>query len=294
MAIAFLVWEAKVAKHPIIPMKVFKNVTSAGALAVTFLLGSVYYILLFYVPNFLQVVRGYSAVKSSVLILPFVLLATFTVEATGLIISYCGRYREFIIAGFSIWAVGLGLLTTFTSDVSDGKVIGFLTLCGLGTGLTVQSTLIAMMASCEHRSDVAVAVSVRNYMRLLGGSIFVSVAATVVNNELRNRLDGVIDPSILQIVLEDPTAVQHSLKGSLNPDTHRLIIEAYVRSFKSLFYLATGLMLGAVAIAALFIRHYTLTKAEDKQLKEEGKKYLEEQKRKKQKKKTDEKVAEEA
>jgi len=42
LVVAFLVWEARIAKHPIIPMKVFKIVSSAGVLAATFLLGSVY------------------------------------------------------------------------------------------------------------------------------------------------------------------------------------------------------------------------------------------------------------
>jgi len=210
-----------------------------------------------------------------------VLLATFVVESAGLAIGYLGRYREFIIAGFAIWAVGLGLLTTFSADVTDGKVVGFLLLNGVGTGLTVQSTVIAIMASCEHRSDVAVAVSVRNYIRLLGGSIFLAVATTVINNGLRNRLDGVIDAGILQTILDDPTSVQHSLKTSLDASTHATIIEAYVQSFKTLFYVATGLMLGALVIAVLFIRHHSLNREDEKQLKEEGKRYMAEQKLKK-------------
>ena len=40
--IVFLVIEGYMASHPIIPLRVFTNVTSAGVLAVTFLLGSAY------------------------------------------------------------------------------------------------------------------------------------------------------------------------------------------------------------------------------------------------------------
>lgn len=38
----FLVIEGRIASHPIIPLRVFTNLTSAGVLAVTFLLGSAY------------------------------------------------------------------------------------------------------------------------------------------------------------------------------------------------------------------------------------------------------------
>lgn len=40
--IVFLVIEGRIASHPIIPLRVFTNLTSAGVLAVTFLLGSAY------------------------------------------------------------------------------------------------------------------------------------------------------------------------------------------------------------------------------------------------------------
>lgn len=40
--IVFLVIEGRIATHPIIPLRVFTNLTSAGVLAATFLLGSAY------------------------------------------------------------------------------------------------------------------------------------------------------------------------------------------------------------------------------------------------------------
>lgn len=40
--VAFLFIEGRVASHPIIPLRVFTNVTSAGVLAATFLLGAAY------------------------------------------------------------------------------------------------------------------------------------------------------------------------------------------------------------------------------------------------------------
>lgn len=215
------------------------------------------------------------------MLLPFVLLATFVVETTGIFISKFGRYREFIIAGYSIWAAGVGSLTTLDAKVSNGKVVGLLLLNGLGAGMTLQSTVIAIMAAFPDRRDVSVAVAVRNYVRLLGGSIFLAVATTIVNNGLRNRLSGRIEPSVLNAILDDPTSIQHSLRRSLSDVEFDTVIEAYVQAFRTLFFVVMGLLLAAAVICFLFVRHHSLKRDDEAKLKEEGKKFLEEQKERK-------------
>lgn len=219
------------------------------------------------------------------MLLPFVLLVTFVVETVGLLISKYGRYREYIIAGFGIWAASAGALSTLSPSSSVGKIVGLLILSGFGGGLVIQSTVIAIMASMPERKDVAVAMSVRNYVRLLGGSIFLAVATTIVNNGLRSGLEGKLDAELISSILDDPTAIRQALRDRLTDQDFVLVLEVYTRSFRTLFLTVMGLLLGSFIIALFFVRHHALGHAEDKKLKEEGRKYMEEKKRQKEEKK---------
>lgn len=218
-------------------------------------------------------------------LLPFVLFVTFVVEGVGLIISKIGRYREFIIAGFAIWAASAGALSTLDENSSIGRIVGLLILSGCGGGLVVQSTVIAIMAALPDRKDVGVAMSVRNYVRLLGGSIFLAVATTIVNNGLRSGLEGQLDSQLISDILDDPTAIRHALRSRLSDEDFSLVLSTYTRSFRTLFLTVMGLLLAAFVITVVAVRHHSLTREEDKKLKEEGRQYMAEQKRKKEEKK---------
>lgn len=229
--------------------------------------------------------RGVTPIIASVILLPFVLCVTFVVEGAGLLISKIGRYREFIIAGFAIWAASAGALSTLNETSGIGKIVGLLIMAGCGGGLVVQTTVIAIMAAMPDRKDVAVAMSVRNYVRLLGGSIFLAVATTIVNNGLRSGLEGQLDAQLISDILDDPTAIRHSLRSRLSDKDFSLVLNTYTRSFRTLFLTIMGLLLAAFVITVIAVRHHSLTREEDKKLKEEGRQYMAEKKRKKEEKK---------
>ena len=141
------------------------------------------------------------------------------------------------------------------------------------------------MAAMPDRKDVAVAMSVRNYMRLLGGSIFLAVATTIVNNGLRSGLEGRLDAQLISDILDDPTAIRHSLRSRLSDEDFAFVLSTYTRSFRTLFLTIMGLLLAAFVISIFTVRHHSLTREEDKKLKEEGRQYMADRKRKKEEKK---------
>lgn len=76
---------------------------------------------------------------------------------------WTGRYRECILLGWALWAIGLGLFSTLDS-VSLGKQIGYALLAGVGLGNTLQPSLIAVQAGVERKHMAVVTV---RYMYLL-------------------------------------------------------------------------------------------------------------------------------
>jgi predicted MFS family arabinose efflux permease len=69
--VIFLVWEGKGARLPIVPPRIFRHKTVVGVYIATSMNGMTYFTVLYYVPQFLQLVRGTSPVTSSLLALPF-------------------------------------------------------------------------------------------------------------------------------------------------------------------------------------------------------------------------------
>ncbi|KAG9126242.1 hypothetical protein FRC07_004296 [Ceratobasidium sp. 392] len=158
---------------------IFKNRVVVGGIATHTLNGFLTVVQVFYLPTFYQTVYGYSAVKSEAMILPIVLVQTVVSTLSGIIITMIGRYRELILSGWAIWTIGLGLITTFDSDTSVAKQIGYSLIVGLGVGQTFQPNLVAIQGAVERR-EMAVITSVRMFVHNLGGTIGLAISGTVV------------------------------------------------------------------------------------------------------------------
>ncbi|KAJ9099214.1 hypothetical protein QFC21_004094 [Naganishia friedmannii] len=170
LLVFFMLYEWKIAVLPLIPMLIFRDVTVAGAMIATILSGMVFYVNLYYLPQYFQVVWGASAIRSGVLLLPLILVQTVTSFTSGMIVSKTGDYRINIYLGFAIWTIGQGLLSTIGRDTSLGKLVGYQILSGVGAGQTFQTTLVAIQAAVS-RSDMAVATGARNFIRMLADGI---------------------------------------------------------------------------------------------------------------------------
>lgn len=75
-------------------------------------------------------------------------------------VSWLGRYREIILVGWAIWAIGLGLFSTLDEHSGLAKQIGYELLMGFGVGQTLQPSLIAIQAGVD-RNDMAVVTATR-------------------------------------------------------------------------------------------------------------------------------------
>jgi hypothetical protein len=58
-------------------------------------------------------------------------------------------------------------------------------LSGIGAGQTFQTSLIAIQASVK-RSEMAVATGMRNFLRMLGGTVALAACAAILNNTAKS------------------------------------------------------------------------------------------------------------
>lgn len=222
----------------------------------------------YYIPAFFQLAYGLSPVKSGALLLPITLIQTISSTTSGLIVHWTGRYRESIIIGWVAWAIGLGLYSTMKQDHFDlGKAIGFGLLTGFGVGQTLQPSLIAIQAGVG-RQDMAVVTCTRNFVRNLGSTLGVAVAATLINSSLRSTLTAIDQP--VQEIINNPQAYVAGLPQASREAVRLSILSSYSEGFRRVFYLNAALAGLAVLIAWFMIPQIGLDRDDDAALKEQG------------------------
>ncbi|RWA08285.1 hypothetical protein EKO27_g6821 [Xylaria grammica] len=149
-----------------------------------------------------QAVRGASATQSSVNSLPLMISFTLAATVAGGTVSTYGYYTPFMYGPAVLGSIGAGLMTTFTTDISTGKSIGYQIIFGTGMGIGMQQTINAASAVLP-LADVATGTAVIIFAQMFGGSLFVSIAQNLFTNKLLEGLRTFPNPGI------DPGSVVH-------------------------------------------------------------------------------------
>ncbi|KAJ4341230.1 hypothetical protein N0V87_001971 [Didymella glomerata] len=270
----FVLWQWKGTKVPLVTLDIFASKLVNGAVLTMFINGWNFLVQVYYIPSFYQLVYGYSAVKSGALLLPITLTQTLFSTLSGLVVHKTGRYRECLLIGWAVWAVGLGLISTLSSP-SLGQQIGYGLLAGFGLGNTLQPSLIAVQAGVE-RKNMAVVTSFRNFIRNLGGTLGLAISGTIINNALRSSLAPYeLSRSQVQLLLDSPDRFEEANGGHEMDLLVPALSTAYQKGFRIVFIV--GAVLNAIAfIAAWFLMpQVELARPDDDKLKEEGRRWEE-------------------
>jgi len=184
---SFFIYEAKFARHPIVPYSLLQNCTSASGYLQTFINSLVSLAITYYLPVYHQACKDASALKSSVNTLSlFVTMAPIIVMA-GVSVSITKAYRPQIWTGWAIEVIGLGLLTMTNADTSLSQVMGISALLGIGAGIIFATTYFPVLSPIPVTAN-AYALAFFSFCRSLAGAWGISIGAAILQNELRTRL----------------------------------------------------------------------------------------------------------
>ncbi|KAE9369700.1 putative tetracycline efflux protein [Stipitochalara longipes BDJ] len=267
----FIFVEVKVAKLPLIPMHIFKNPTVLGSVGGSFLTGFVTFSNLYYLPQFYQVVRRASPIHSGVMLIPLVVTQTVTSFTSGFIVSKTGNYRFQLWIGFAIWTVASGLLSTISPTTSNAKLIGYQMLSGIGAGQTFQTSLIAIQASVK-RSEMAVATGMRNFLRMLGGTVALAACAAILNNTAKTELVSVLPYDTIQAIIADPTRITSGKLGLTVPQQSAALL-AYSHGIRNIFYFMIPCCCISFFLTVFLVKAHPLRREDDAKLQEAGKEW---------------------
>lgn len=212
-----------------------------------------------FIPEYQQVVRGYSAVKSGLYMLPLMLGMLTTMISSGRLITKIGKYRMFPIVGTLVTGFGVWLFSHVTLTTSQWLLSLWMFIVGLGMGSFMQVMVLAVQNSVP-RNELGVATGTVTFFRSmgssLGGAIFGAILTSRLTVHLKQLLPAFsghsskLSSSVLSGV---STSALHKLPSSESS----AIFKAFVLSFRDLFLYAVPILLLAF-IAALFLKEVPL------------------------------------
>ena len=179
---AFIAIEARV-EEPLMPLRIFKLKTVAGANAVGFLLGGSFFAFIFVGTLYMQQVLHYSAIETG---LAWLATSVTSVAFAGLSQALVTRRSPKLVMALGMAMIGVGLL--WTSQAGHGgywpSLFGPFFITGVGTAFAFIPISIAALAGIEER-EAGLASGLINTSQQLGGALGVAVASTVTAAHLK-------------------------------------------------------------------------------------------------------------
>jgi predicted MFS family arabinose efflux permease len=178
MLAAFMLIEARLAEHPLVPLGVFRRRSLTAANGVSFVIGASIFSLFFFLSLYLQQVNGYSPLRAGLAFLPVGLAILAAALLAARLVARIGARRQ-LIAGLLLTAVGLAWLTRLApGDSYWSAMFGPALLAGAGFGLSFVPMTIGATAGVPPQ-QAGLASGLVNTTRQVGGAIGLAVAATV-------------------------------------------------------------------------------------------------------------------
>ncbi|MFF0863616.1 MFS transporter [Nonomuraea sp. NPDC003560] len=174
----FILVQARFARAPLMPLRIFRARAVSGALLVQFLLGAAGFALWYFLSLHMQQVLRYSALQAGLAFLPHTLAVVVAAKATPWLAGRVGL-RPLLATGALVSAAGFAWQAVVTpeSGLLAGIVLPGVLVTG-GLGLT--SAPIAMTATAGAAPGEAGLVSgILNSARQVGGSLGLAALTTL-------------------------------------------------------------------------------------------------------------------
>ncbi|GLZ37557.1 MFS transporter [Actinokineospora sp. NBRC 105648] len=205
--IGFLLVERAMKDEALIPLRLFKTSTFALTIVAGTILGVGMFGGISMVPQYLQIVRGFTPTEAGLMMVPMMLGIMIASITSGQITSRTGRYKIFPIIGSALLVAGLLLFHTVEVATPIWQPIVFMTVFGLGLGFCMQTLTVAAQNAVPFR-DVGVATASTTFFRQLGGTlgvaVFLSLLFSTVADNIASAFRTAAATPQFQAALADP------------------------------------------------------------------------------------------
>ena len=234
LLLAFVITEAKV-KAPLLPLRVVTERNRGGAFLSFGLANIAIYGLFLFLTYYLQIVKGYSPIKTGFAFLPLVVGTMTGATQIGTRLTPRVPARLLIGPGCLVAAAGMFLLTQLEVGSSyAGLLLPTLLIVGIGLGTAFMPAMSVATHGVESR-DAGAASAMVNTSQQLGGAIGTALLNTVAASAMASYI------------------TDHIATAATKPQQQLVQLQGMVHGYANAAWAAVGIVAGAAVIALALI-----------------------------------------
>jgi EmrB/QacA subfamily drug resistance transporter len=178
--VVLFVRRERVAPEPVLPLSLLRDPVMRVCVGVNFTSGLLLWCGIFFVPLFVQEVRGVTPTRAGFTLMPLMFGAAFGTLVSGRMVARSGRYRTWPLSGSILMLAGVALLATLGPATPVALVGLFALVLGTGVGFVMQPSLLAAQNTASQR-NLGTATSTALLFRSLGNTIGTPVFGGILN-----------------------------------------------------------------------------------------------------------------
>ncbi|MEC3975664.1 MFS transporter [Amycolatopsis sp. H20-H5] len=247
--VSFILVERVMKDAALIPLRLFKNSTFTVAIIGGVIVGVAMFGAIMMIPQYMQVVQGYSPTKSGLLMLPLMAGIMSASIMSGQITSRTGRYKIFPVIGTLFIAVGAFFFAQVEYNSPLWHPLVAAAIIGLGLGQCMQTLIIAVQ-NAGPRKDMGVSTAAATFFRQIGGTAGVAVFLTILFNVLPGNITKAFGGKLPEGAGATVGNLATNTSGIANlPEAVKTpVLIGFTESISTVFYVA-----GAVALVATIV-----------------------------------------
>lgn len=232
-------------ERAMLPLRLLKDRYIWHGMLYSFTIAGTYFLVLYFLPIYFQVIDNVSPIQSGVRNLPLILAITIATVTSGIGVTVTGRPLPFMVVAAVMATIGVGLLYTLGEGTSSAKWIGYQVLTGLGLGLGFQIPVSAVQATLA-QIDIPSGSAIIIFIQTIGGAFLVSAGESAFESRLTHKLkqtDPLVSP--LKVIGTGATDVRSTFSATDLP----FILDAYIDGIKTAFIVAIALACACTVIS---------------------------------------------
>ncbi|GAB7036879.1 MULTISPECIES: MDR family MFS transporter [Catenuloplanes] len=179
--------EARVAREPVVPLRLFRDRTISLATLASVFVGVSMFASTVYLSQYFQLARGMSPTEAGLMSIAMVGGLLVSSIVSGRMISATGRWKTWLVVSMVLVLAGCILLGTI-DERTDLVLVGvYMAVLGTGLGAAMQN-LVLPVQNVAAPADLGAASSVVAFFRSLGGTIGVSALGALLTPQVADKV----------------------------------------------------------------------------------------------------------
>jgi EmrB/QacA subfamily drug resistance transporter len=222
---AFAAWELR-REHPMLDLRFFqRRGFTGGSLAISLVFFGMFG-MFFLLTQYLQLVKGYTALEAGVRTLPFAFTMMFVAPMSARIAEKIGP-RATVSTGLFVAGIGQFVMAQNGVDTGYGLLVISLVVLAAGMGLTMAPSTASIMSSLP-LGKAGVGSAMNDTNRELGGALGVAVLGSIVTSQYVSTLRPLLTslPAAARDAAESSLGAALEIARNAGPAGERLALAA--------------------------------------------------------------------